>query len=399
MTQQLSRVETKKSSRVEIKKLARKKKSIFKKKCLFGTITAVSVTVSLSAANEFSIAEAKGKDATVIKEEDFASATERVKPIIFNNDTPVSNAKQTYEPNVETAVNKDVQENQVVKEESSLYTNPEKAATKSVKAVSPAVETEVEEDKAEENLVLVVEPKEKTSTVELAKVEKKSVVASVDKPKENVSVSGTPVTDVKAENTTENESKVEISEKAPTTNVVEKEETKSENETAKQTSQTLNTTSETSSEQVPVYGPQKETEGSVTGVSGNTITVDVEGSAMVFSTNGDAKLQREINEFTPGTGIVVRYVESSKGEKIIKDLIKVYDEKKGDLTVFITCDFYGMVGPYTITVYENHKATSYQISEDLFGRDFEKEFAPGTKVSLAAVKTDDGIIVENINEL
>lgn len=392
MTQQLSRVETKKLER---------QKSKSKKKKIFGTLVVASVAASLSStANDFNKAEAKERDIAVIQEEDNTSSkknSESLKLHTLHKETPVSTTEQTNTPKVETAVNKEVQESPVVKEERSLNTNPEQAATKSVKAVTPAVVTEVDEEKAEE--ILVVEPKKETSTVESAKVEKKSVVASVNKPKETISVTETPVPNVKVENTTESETKVEVSEKEPTTNVVEKEETKLENETAKQTSQTLNTTSETSSEQVPVYGPQKETEGSVKGVSGNTITVDVEGSSMVFSTNGDAKLQREINEFTPGTGIVVRYVESSEGEKIIKDLIKVYDEKKGDLTVYITCDFYGMVGPYTVTVYENHKATSYQISEDLFGRDFEKEFAPGTKVSLAAVKTDDGIIVENITEL
>lgn len=144
----------------------------------------------------------------------------------------------------------------------------------------------------------------------------------------------------------------------------------------------------------------KEMLGSLTGLAdSNTIEMDVLGEFVTFNAGGNEEIQKEISEYVPGSALVVRYVETKDGQNLIKDIVKVYDPEKGDLEVFVEADFFDQIDEDTIQVYVNNKPVKYQLSESFIERNLNNEFAPGTKVSLACVKTDAGLIVENINEL
>lgn len=144
----------------------------------------------------------------------------------------------------------------------------------------------------------------------------------------------------------------------------------------------------------------KETLGSLTGLAdSNTIELDVLGEFVTFNAGGNPEIQKEISEYVPGSALVVRYVETKDGQNLIKDIVKVYDPEKGDLEVFVEADFFDQIDEDTIEVFVDNKLVEYQLSESFIERNLNNEFAPGTKVSLACVKTDVGLIVENINEL
>lgn len=362
MTTQLSRVERK---RMETKK---------RKKKVAGTIAAAGVTFSISAALMNSVNAEDPKVAPTHKAEIKTLSKEEYK-------SPVNNLKEVIESeDVKVATNSDIK--------------PEKVAQ--VHNELPAT-TDVKHKTTQPEVKVVSQKEEVEVPVDTTKITKEVVNQNVEKEEKHImnSTQAVPTKQVKVvEKETIKKAEPIVQEQEPV-------------EQVKPVVQKLNTVEKVKEPVNPTPTPKpiekielKEMLGSVTGLADqNALEMDVMGDFFVFNANGNEKIQNEIAEFNTGDEVVVRYVETEYGQKLIKDLVKVYDKEEGDLSLFVECDFFESIDPYSIKVYKNNKPEAFNLSSHLSETDLESQFSPGTHVMLALVKTKKGLIVENISEI
>ncbi|WP_409304063.1 hypothetical protein [Peribacillus sp. SCS-155] len=340
------------SSRFEKLKNAKKRK-------VAGILSAAVVAVSLSTYTLFNDEE-KHADASVPKVE---SMTIHNKAL--DQDTPKKPhtalaQKENPKPQVKTAASEAIIDTQepVQAVATSVVATPISSAPEETEKPKAAAEPQA----AETAPAPKTSPADQTGPEKTTPDKKETAAASEQQPEKQAPKKATPPAEAKVKTPA-------VPKKTPSAPPVEKEEI-------------------------------KETLGTVTGLADvNSIELDIEGQIEVFNCDGNPELQKEISQIIEGSGVVIRFIETAKGEKIIKDLFVVYDPEAGDLSEFTEGEYAGLADADTVKVIVNNETVTYKLSSYVTADELDQQFSIGDKVSVALVKTPDGLVVEKIDLL
>lgn len=142
----------------------------------------------------------------------------------------------------------------------------------------------------------------------------------------------------------------------------------------------------------------KEAQGKVIGLADNhTIEVDLDGKTKTFHCQGNTKCESVVKNLSDEDGIVLYYHQDENGQNKIIDIAIIYTHKQGELVQYIEGTYSGMADSHTIEVtLPKQVAAAYQLRGPLLEENIEKKFTNGDRVILTGIKTEDGIVVWNM---
>lgn len=143
----------------------------------------------------------------------------------------------------------------------------------------------------------------------------------------------------------------------------------------------------------------KEAQGKVVGLGDNhSIEVDVDGKTKTFYCQESTKCTSVLKNLANEDGIVLYYYQNEKdGHNIIIDLAIIYTHKQGELVQYIEGTYSGMADSHTIEItLPKQVSVAYQLGGPLLKENIEKKFTNGDHVLLTGIKTEDGIVIWNM---
>jgi len=144
----------------------------------------------------------------------------------------------------------------------------------------------------------------------------------------------------------------------------------------------------------------KEAQGKVTGIAEqHTIEVDIDGKVTAFHCQGNSKCETLIKELAIDDAIVLYYSPDKNGQNQIMDMAVIYTPTKGDLVQYIEATYSGMADSHTIEVtLPKQISAAYQLRGSLLKENINEKFKSGDRVLLTGIKTEDGIIIWNMEK-
>ena len=143
----------------------------------------------------------------------------------------------------------------------------------------------------------------------------------------------------------------------------------------------------------------KEAQGKVTGIADqHTIEVDLDGKIKTFQCQENSPCRSVLNKLAADDAIVLYYYQDKNGQNQIADMALIYTPKQGDLVQYIEATFTGMADSHTIEVtLPKQISAAYQLRGPLLNTDVTKKFKSGDRVLLTGIKTEEGIIIWNMD--
>ena len=143
----------------------------------------------------------------------------------------------------------------------------------------------------------------------------------------------------------------------------------------------------------------KEAQGKVTGIADqHTIEVDLDGKIKTFQCQENSPCRSVLNKLAADDAIALYYYQDKNGQNQIADMALIYTPKQGDLVQYIEATFTGMADSHTIEVtLPKQISAAYQLRGPLLNTDVTKKFKSGDRVLLTGIKTEEGIIIWNMD--